>query len=187
MGGGDRNGLAMALKTTCGIVREKVEMLTNRAGDFLFLAGRKWSRRNNTKITIHPAKVIHASVSCVLSIRLLVFPAVTPDFVFCFGTRAEVCRFGSCAGVNIINYLPSTYLGTPYILIVTKTILHVIGNQLMERIRHLNALPSLSSPAQVFLLTTPYPYSGDEILDLDQFQVLRDAIEIQFDIFTPEH
>jgi hypothetical protein len=70
---------------------------------------------------------------------------------------------------------------------VTKTILHVIGNQLMERIRHLNALPSLSSPAQVFLLTTPYPYSGDEILDLDQFQVLRDAIEIQFDIFTPEH
>jgi hypothetical protein len=39
------------------------------------------------------------------------------------------------ACVNIINYLPSTYLGTPYILIVTKTILHVIGNQLM-RLRH---------------------------------------------------
>jgi hypothetical protein len=29
-------------------------------------------------------------------------------------------------------------------------------------------------------------YSGDEILDLDHFLILRDAIEIEFDIFTPE-
>jgi hypothetical protein len=136
--------------------REKVKLLANRAGEFLFL---KEVVPKKQYQDYHTSSQDRASVSCVLSIRILVFPAVSPDFVFVpepnLGSLSvRIKGFQGC--VNSSHQLP-TYLGRYTVHTDRRAAYHddftydwQSTEILMERIRHLNALPSLFSPAQVF-------------------------------------